>query len=346
MKICVFGGQYGSEGKGSATEWLAQQRSCFGGWKSWDSGSHIDDKRTRLIVAGENGPNSGHTCSLGKTRNIPAASFYADVVMLGPDTVISWDALLLDLDSLSQAGRFPQFIIHENAAISHMGDGDIEKANNLVHRIASTGSGAGYARMQKSFARMSTNVIRGVKPPINRDDIRYVNSDTWLEMVEYHRNDHWLFECSQGVMLDVNFGRYPYVTSRTTLPRVAIERNGLGSLDWQYFGVYRTFPIRTGGNSGPTGGEELKWEDIGVEPEIATVTKRTRRVFAFSSLDWSRSRMLARADATMFTHLDYIKAGQDDVTCFKGWVELQGIDNLGHTFLSDKLGKFTYHGKI
>lgn len=46
--------------------------------------------------------------------------------------------------------------------------------------------------------------------------------------------------------------------------------------------MYRTYPIRVAGNSGPLN-RETTWEQIGVAPEQTTVTKKTRRVGEWDS---------------------------------------------------------------
>lgn len=49
-------------------------------------------------------------------------------------------------------------------------------------------------------------------------------------------------------------------------------------------GTARVHPIRVGGNSGPCYPDqtEITWSDLGIEPELTTVTQRVRRVFTWS----------------------------------------------------------------
>lgn len=96
--IVVYGGQYGSEGKASAAEYWAKK---------------FKKSKKKLFILGENSPNSGHTSSKGSTRNIPASSFWADVVIMGPDSVIDREALLRDMELVE---KIPIYI-HENAAL-------------------------------------------------------------------------------------------------------------------------------------------------------------------------------------------------------------------------------------
>lgn len=337
MKLCVYGGQYGSEGKGSAAEWLLQNTKRDG---------------KKLVAIGENSPNSGHTCSLGKTRNIPAASYFADTVLLGPDSAVDLGVLLEDLTNIKQAtGKAPRVYIHEHAAHVCEQDRTIEAEAGIVGSISSTGSGSGSARaLRKSFRRDEDAVIKSRSIQVFMDagfEVALISRFQYLVLLNELRVEDCVFECSQGTLLDINWGIYPYVTSRTTLPRVAIERNGLDVLRWAYFGVYRTFPIRTGGPSGPTGGEEIQFSDIGVAPETASVTKRTRRIFKFSREDFSLSIDLTRPMAVMFTHLDYIGVDPQDLDRFKRWF----ADSCGKInyrveglFLSNKTGSFVNHG--
>ena len=129
--IVVYGGQYGSEGKASAAEYWAKRLKA-------------ENPRKVLFVMGENGPNSGHTSSKGVTKNIPASSFWADYVLMGPDTVVDPEALNKDWKAVNR----PIFI-HEHAALLSLAM-KAEEAD-LVKRISSTGSGTGAARAWKFF---------------------------------------------------------------------------------------------------------------------------------------------------------------------------------------------------
>lgn len=347
MKLCIYGGHYGSEGKGAAAEfWIQMLRG--GG--------------SKIAAFGENSPNSGHTCSRGKTKNIPASSFFADVVVLGPDSVIDYNVLCQDLRAVQEVNPTVEVYIHEHAA--WMTDeqkaeengmwGNASPVHSLKDRIGSTQSGSGKARHDKYLNRDIRHVC-GYAPwakLLTAAGVRLCNRQQFLHLVHYMLSSYdWVFECSQGALLDCNWGIYPYVTSRTTLPQAAIERNGLGSFDWRYVGVYRTFPIRTGGNSGPTGGDETSFDQIGVDNEIATVTKRIRRVFEFSPDDFKLSLQLTRPKVVMFTHLDYLIANGDipdadfDPREFVWWlvshgVELKDVLEVEQLFVSCQAGQF------
>ena len=352
MKTCIYGGQFGSEGKGSIAEAIIKKNRADL-WANSEPG-----KQPKLIVFGENSPNSGHTNSVGKTRNIPVSAFFADAVIMGPDSVISPECLINDLIAVTNyrasVGNNTPFMIyiHWNAAVSRPGDGQME--TDMVKRVSSTGSGSGYARHVKCFYRNLDSVVGNssyLKDEVEAagfQNVAVLNTNQYLSLIENAVDCDWLFECSQGSLLDVNFGYFPFVTSRSTLPRVAIERNGLGDFDWEYIGVYRTFPIRTGGPSGPTGGEEIEFKDINVADEIATVTKRKRRIFTFSDHDFYTSLRLNRPNVIAFTHLDYLGIAADDVNSLFGHLKLstetEALMRRSGLITSAKTGEAVFHG--
>jgi len=297
MRHVVYGGQFGSEGKGNVSEFL---------FRSYPSAK-------KLIAIGENSPNSGHTCTRGKTRNIPAASFFAEKTFLGPDSVIDLEVLRKDIDAVKVFNPNFEVYIHENAAVLLRGDNMEEASVELEKRIGSTVTGSGFARHRKMLNRNKDYVVGSLSDELDLP-FKIVTREQWMEFVdEVNNNDEvlFIFECSQGLMLDVNLGYYPYVTSRTTVPQAALIRNGFDPFLWKYCAVYRTYPIRTGGNTGPTGGEEITWESLKLAPEVATVTGRNRRIFKWSQDDFVYSLQLCLPEMVFITHADYIIDDRD-----------------------------------
>jgi len=85
-------------------------------------------------------------------------------------------------------------------------------------------------------------------------------------------------------------GQYPYTTSRDVTPWQIAADCGLPFKWAPYIGVIgtlRTYPIRVNNRDGSSGPhypdqKEIAWEDIGLKPELTTVTKLPRRIFTFS----------------------------------------------------------------
>ena len=319
FRICVFGAQFGSEGKGCAAEYLIKR---------------YRNPEKRLVVYGENAPNSGHTNTIGKTRSMPVSAYLADVCILGPDSAIDPTILTKEVIAVKAVNPNLQVYVHENAALITLNSIHNEQQSGIEQSISSTVTGGGAARTSKALHRDRRFTM--YEERTRAAGYTIVDQVEYFELLADLGEEDSLFECSQGLMLDLNLGYYPYVTSRTTHPRAVIERNGLGpSGDWLFAGAYRTYPIRTGGNSGPTGGRELSWEEVGVPKEIAVVTKRVRRVFEFSGADFIRSLNLVRPQFLMFTHLDYLQEVAQTPHGFLDW--LGRSVGIGSTLLEHPL---------
>lgn len=349
-RIAVYGAQFGSEGKACVAEHIIKTR--LGGRAVMNEhGVTTRHGYTKPVILGENAPNSGHTCSEGKTRNIPASSYFGQCVFIGPDAVIDPDVLCADVRQVLE--KNPELVvwIHEHAARCSVQNIRNERDIALEARVASTITGGGSARSEKQLVRNIHLTIGADTTWIPGDlaaHVIIVRRQNWLTELMMHADLPWIYEGSQGLMLDVNLGYYPFVTSRTTHPMAALARNGFlvgcqGENDpaWRMVGTFRTFPIRTGGNSGPTGGQELQWGGsdsggmlYGIQPEIATVTHRTRRVFEFSAVDFWYSVSVNRPHEIFFTHVDYLGLAahsERDQERFRGWLSgklfLSGMPN-------------------
>lgn len=327
MNVCVYGGQYGSEGKGCVSQFVATQ---------WLNSKPI-------LAIGENSPNSGHTCVMGTVRSIPAASFFANEILLGPGAVVNFDLLKEDLDKVRAVNSKVTCYIHEHAGVAIEGDRIDEEGASLVSRISSTGSGSGAARWMKFYHRLGNRVVKAWPVKMQEVGANLISRHAYMAFVKSRMKGNVIFECGHGTLLDTSWGVYPYVTSRSTLPVVALNSNGLGHEGlWEFAGAYRVHPVRTGGPSGPTGGKELTWEDLQVPKEITSVTKRVRRVFEWSDDDFALSISLQKPDWLFLTHCDYCDGGKPSKWIREKFDEdfMRGLDGF---LFSEKPGEFEWH---
>lgn len=276
----IFGGQYGSEGKGAFCAYQARQKGY------------------RAAVRG-GGPQAGHTFYDERfggrcvVRQIPVAAVVnrSTIGYIGPGAVI-------DLETLQhehhQFGMQDNLRIHPNACIVEIThrerEQDLVAGGNIP---GSTKEGVGAARAGRAL-RMAMTVGEFVQHSGGwmRDVV-----DTSLRV--YDRILHWaasvedlvMAEGAQGFGLSLWQGQYPYVTSADTTPAAILSECGLPV--WgveRTIAVLRTYPIRVGGPSGPLPGE-ISWSDIGQEPETTTVTGRQRRIAKF---DWEQFERMVR----------------------------------------------------
>ena len=126
-----------------------------------------------------------------------------------------------------------------------------------------------------------------------------------------------MVEVPQGFDLGINSGlSYPYCTSREisiaqAMSDAQIHPRFLGKVMM----TMRTYPIRVGGTSGPfySDSDEITWEELGVTPELTTVTKRVRRVATFSMLQYERSLNAIVPDYVFLNFLNYIPPASQQI---------------------------------
>lgn len=302
-------GQYGSTGKGAAAALIGM---LFG--KSID------------VVTTNAGPNSGHTGYYPNrwrrdeteqmnvidwakvvTQQIPVAAvvtralypMHRQTAYLNGGAII--DPQILSREAIEFGFDPRRLVVHPNAAIIEGADDADSTAS-----IASTNKGVGRALARKVMREQNVAQFRWEK----------LERQAQLEALAFNFGSDVVFvETAQGFSLGINQPFYPYATSRECTVQQALADAGIPARRLsKVLMTLRTFPIRVGNTDrGTSGGwypdqQETTWEELGVEPEITTVTKRVRRVATWS---WQQFRDAVRAnepDALWVGFMDYIKS--------------------------------------
>jgi len=290
-------GQYGSTGKGLVAARLAE-----------DFAECVD------VVTSNAGPNSGHTSYYdGKKivlKQLPTFSVVAGLLGYRPLTYLNSGAVI-DPVVLSEEKNLwsPDLQISDTAAI--ISEENVQQNKSLVSGIGSTGKGVGPALMHKIGRTTPRAVAKG------DDRINEVFLTTPEVATQSMMGQAVFMEVSQGFSLGVNRGFYPYVTSRECTVSQGLADAGLPpSMHHKSIMVVRTFPIRVHGNSGPCypDQKEIRWGDLGVEPETTTVTKKTRRVFTFSRQQFMDALLANAPDVVVLNFCNYLD--QEEVAPF------------------------------
>lgn len=281
----VYGGQWGSEGKGQIATYLARTRE------------------TKFMVAVRvGGPNAGHTFTAAngevlKVQQIPCSAFASSftIPVIGVSGMIIPELLKQEIEMLQRVwdGKSRRVVIDGLASV--ITPADMHSELGLKTRIGSTGEGVG-AATAKRVMRKGITFAEWLSKQTKRDRTwfsRFIEvGDTQNYLTRYPETIQGeatlQLEGTQGYMLSLNAGRYyPYCTSRDCGPDAIAAQCGISTRIARrnrIVCVMRTFPIRVGGNSGPMG-EEIGWDTLMEEtggyvstPEITTVTKKQRRI--------------------------------------------------------------------
>lgn len=270
--------QFGSTGKGLIAGYLA------------------DVMHTKYdVVVNANMPNAGHTYinadgvkMMHKVLPNGIIGNHVQVAMIGPGSVFSVEQLDKEIAQLKELGFWvPMIMIHPCATVLQPEHAEVERAT--MSGISSTMQGSAEAMIAKIRRQVDQHVIAR---DVLRGDPRVCTHEEWTKTIK--QANYILAEGAQGFSLGVNQDFYPFCTSRDCSPARFLSDMGLPlALLNKVIGTARTYPIRVGNTAdGFSGGwypdqEEMEWSDIGIEPELTTVTQRPRRIATFS---WDQIR--------------------------------------------------------
>ena len=139
-----------------------------------------------------------------------------------------------------------------------------------------------------------------------------------------------LFEGAQGVLLDVDHGTYPYVTSSNTIAGQAATGSGLGPAALSHvLGITKAYTTRVGEGPFPTEQDNDVGQKLGERGhEFGTVTGRKRRCGWFDAVLVRQMVRAAGIDGIALTKLDVLD-GFDEIKICTGYkLDGQPIDYL------------------
>jgi adenylosuccinate synthase len=115
-----------------------------------------------------------------------------------------------------------------------------------------------------------------------------------------------LFEGAQGIMLDVNHGTYPFVTSSNTVAAMAAIGSGIGAGQIGYvLGITKAYTTRVGSGPFPTELEDGVGDVLSERGhEFGTTTGRKRRCGWFDAVQVRQAVKVSGIDGIALTKLD------------------------------------------
>lgn len=283
----VVGGQYGGEGKGKVTLYFAKEKNIN-------------------ITVRVGGTNSGHTVINERNEKIILRQLPTPSILPNSISVLSAGSYI-DIDLLFEEMKLVginahQLLIDENAIVITNDDKSCESNSNLKKEIGSTLSGTGNSVIKRIQRKKITSLAKNVeelKPYI-------INTKKYL-FEKLQNNQNILIEGTQGFGLSLlHSPNYPYTTSRDTTAAGFLSEVGLSPLDVEEIILsIRAFPIRVEGNSGPLK-NEISWDEICQNPELSSVTKKTRRIAKFDAGIVKSAIISNRPTKIILNHLDYV----------------------------------------
>jgi adenylosuccinate synthase len=348
----VVGLQWGDEGKGKTTDFLAEQVS--------------------MVVRYQGGDNAGHTVVKGdevlKLHLVPSGVLYPHITsVIGNGVVVNPETLIGELDMLAARGidvsrvrvsRSAHVIMPYHVALDRANEARLNGA-----KVGTTGRGIGptYAdrawrvglRMEDLLDRAvlrarlegllpDKNLLLGAMGAASFDLDALVDTaagwgerlaphlddTTWLVQAALGRGEHVLLEGAQGTLLDLDHGSYPFVTSSNAVAGGATTGGGIGPLQVdEVMGVMKAYATRVG--SGPFPTELL--DEVGDRirergNEVGTTTGRPRRVGWFDAVPVQFAVAVNSVSSIMLNKLDILSGLESIPLCVAYEVDGRRLD--------------------
>ncbi|MDF2605490.1 adenylosuccinate synthase [Sphingomonas sp.] len=331
--VAVIGAQWGDEGKGKIVDWLAERADMVVRFQGGHNAGHT-------LVVGENvyklsllpsGIVRGTPSVIGNGVVLDPWALKAEVeklsgqgVMVSPDTLRIADtcALILpfhrDLDGLredaSGAGKI-------GTTRRGIGPAYEDKVGRRALRVCDL---AHLDDLDPQLDRLTAHhdALRAGfgEPPIDRErlltDLREIADfvlsfakPVWRDLNEARAaGRRILFEGAQGVLLDIDHGTYPFVTSSNTIAGTAAGGSGLGPGAVGFvLGIAKAYTTRVGSGPFPTELDNETGERLGTRGhEFGTVTGRKRRCGWFDAVLVRQSAAVSGITGIALTKLDVL----------------------------------------
>ncbi len=153
----------------------------------------------------------------------------------------------------------------------------------------------------------------------------------WKKIDEFKlKGKKILFEGAQGILLDVDHGTYPFVTSSNTVASAAATGTGCGPNFINYIlGITKAYTTRVGEGPFPTELNDKIGEQLGTRgKEFGTVTSRKRRCGWFDGVLVRQTIKISGINGIALTKLDVLDELEEIKMCIAYELEGKKIDYL------------------
>ena len=167
----------------------------------------------------------------------------------------------------------------------------------------------------------------------------------WKKIDEFKsKKKKILFEGAQGILLDVDHGTYPFVTSSNTVAASAATGSGCGPNSLGFIlGITKAYTTRVGEGPFPTELKDSTGEHLGSKgKEFGTVTSRKRRCGWFDGVLVRQTIKISGIDGIALTKLDVLDDLDEIKMCIAYEIDGKKINYLPATIDEQKKAKPIY----
>ena len=332
--VAVIGSQWGDEGKGKIVDWLSERADLVVRFQGGHNAGHtlvIDGVEYKLSLLPSGIVRPGKISVIGNGVVVDPAALLGEMETLRgqgaeitPKTFIVSESVTLILpihqmvdharealrgaDKIGTTGRgigpaYEDKVARRAIRLADLADSDalMVKLEALTdfHNIFLKAAGAEVADAAKMHADLMAMA----------DELLSYAGRSWQVLGDAKAaNKRILFEGAQGIMLDIDHGTYPFVTSSNTVAGQAATGSGTGPTSVGFvLGITKAYTTRVGSGPFPTedfGGDGDRMGQRG--REFGTVTGRKRRCGWFDAVMVRQAGLTAGITGMALTKLDVL----------------------------------------
>ena len=368
--LVVVGSQWGDEGKGKIVDWLSSEADIIVRFQGGHNAGHtlvVDGityklrllpsgivRRNKISVIG-NGVVVDPWALIEEIKELKSKGIEISNANLVISDVVS---LILpfhkDLDEIreDEAGK-------ENIGTTRRGIGPAyeDKVGRRSIRLIDLINSADLDKKLDRALFHHNSIRKGLGKQIYKTDelkkmllkivpelINYAQP-VWKKIEEYKKQGKKiLFEGAQGILLDVDHGTYPYVTSSNTVASAAATGTGCASKTIDYvLGITKAYTTRVGKGPFPTELNDPIGEHLGKKgKEFGTVTNRKRRCGWLDGVLLKQAIKVSGINGIALTKLDVLDDLEEIKMCIGYKINDKKIDYLPTTVEDQKRVKPIY----
>jgi adenylosuccinate synthase len=354
--VVVVGSQWGDEGKGKIVDWLSSEADVVVRFQGGHNAGHTlvingITYKLRLLPSGivrknkisiiGNGVVIDPWALLGEIKEIKEKG----VIVNEKNFIISEAANLIlpfhkEMDEIredtagkakigtTRRGIGPAY--EDKVGRRSIRVMDLVSERNLDHRLETVlahhnaiRKGLGKKvyeknQLKKDLLKIAPLILKYSKP-------------VWKKLDEYKsKGKKILFEGAQGILLDVDHGTYPFVTSSNTVASSAATGTGCGVNTINYvLGITKAYTTRVGEGPFPTELKDKIGEILGTRgKEFGTVTSRKRRCGWFDGVLVRQTIKISGINGIALTKLDVLDELDEIKICIGYELNDKKIDYL------------------
>ena len=331
--VAVIGAQWGDEGKGKVVDWLASRADVVVRFQGGHNAGHtlvVGNQTYKLsllpsgLVRGKLGVIGNGVVVDPEHLLVEIAKVRAQGLIVGPETLrIAENATLIlplhpALDRAREAARGERLIGTTGRGI---GPAYEDKVARRAIRVCDLAEPETLSHKLDELLLHHNTLLAGLGAPVFE---KQVLLDRLLELAPLilpYAEPVWerldalrragkriLFEGAQAVMLDVDHGTYPFVTSSNTVAATAASGSGVGpSAIGFVLGIAKAYSTRVGSGPFPTELQDETGRLLGERGfEFGTVTGRKRRCGWFDATMVRQAVKVGGIHGLVLTKLDVL----------------------------------------